>query len=95
MRLFAPDNRDRSPRHQRLYAVYELAFTVVDFMAAFLFVIGSVMFFRSSLENLGVWMFLVGSLCFALKPTIRLTRELHYLAIGDVDDVASRYGSQK
>lgn len=92
MTLFAPDNRDRSPRHARLYAIYEVAFTAVDFMAAFMFVIGSAMFFRPALETTAIWLFLVGSLCFALKPTIRLTRELHYLAIGDVDDVASRYG---
>ena len=39
-------------------------------------------------------MFLVGSVCFALKPTIRLVRELQYLAMGDVADVAARLSEE-
>ncbi|MCB1425855.1 MAG: YrhK family protein [Zhengella sp.] len=94
MKLFAPGNRNLSPRHKALYAAYEIAFTTVDFLAAFLFVIGSVMFFYKSMETPAIWCFLVGSVCFALKPTLRLARELHYLALGDVDDIAGRFSAE-
>lgn len=90
MTLFAPENRTRTPRHARIWAAWEIVYTIVDFAAALLFVIGSVFFFYASLTYWGTWMFLVGSVCFALKPTIRLVRELQYLAMGDVEDVAVR-----
>lgn len=90
MPIFNPDNRTRTVRNRRLYALYELAYTIVDFMAAFLFLVGSVLFFYQSLEVPAVWCFVVGSACFALKPTIRVVREIHYLAIGDLDDLAAR-----
>ncbi len=89
MGLFAPGNTSRSPRHEWLYAAYEVAFTAVDFLAAFLFIAGSAMFFFPELETIAIWFFLVGSVCFALKPTLRLARELHYLYIGDAEDVAT------
>ena len=89
MALFQPENHTRSDRHRRLYAIYELAYTIVDFLAAILFLVGSVMFFFGSLENPAIWCFVVGSACFALKPTLRLAREIHYLAIGDIDDLAA------
>jgi hypothetical protein len=90
MRLFDPANRMRTPRHARIYAAWEILYTIVDFSAAFLFIIGSIFFFYPKMLDTGTWMFLIGSICFALKPTIRLIRELQYLAIGDVSDVAAR-----
>ena len=94
MTLFAPENRDLTPRHARIWAAWEIVYTIVDFAAAFLFVVGSVFFFYASLTYWGTWMFLVGSVCFALKPTIRLVRELQYLAMGDVADVAARLSEE-
>ncbi|MCB1463866.1 MAG: YrhK family protein [Rhodobiaceae bacterium] len=90
MALFDPGNREKSPRHAALYAAYEIAFTFVDFAAAMLFVVGSVLFFWKSYENPAIWCFVIGSLFFLMKPALRLARELHYLAIGDVDDIAAR-----
>ncbi len=90
MKLFEPGNRSKSPEHQRIYAIYEIWYTTVDFAAAFLFVIGSVFFFWKSTETLATWMFLIGSICFALKPTLRLAREMHYLSMGDFSDLAHR-----
>lgn len=94
MRLFDPNTRTRSPRHARIWAAWEIVYTIVDFAAAFLFIVGSVFFFYASLTYTGTWMFLIGSICFALKPTIRLTRELQYLAMGDVQDVATQLKDQ-
>ena len=77
--MFDPRTKHASPQHCRLYAAYEIAFTLVDFFAAFLFVIGSILFFNDSTVNAGTWLFLVGSIFFGLKPTIRLVREWHLL----------------
>lgn len=90
MKIFAPGNRNLSRHHERVYAAYEIAFTSVDFLAALLFVVGSALFFYKSLETPAIWCFLVGSVCFALKPTLRLAREIHYLTLGDLEDVARR-----
>ncbi len=85
--LFQCDHR-RDPRTSRQYALYEIAYTFVDFTAALLFIVGSVFFFYDDLQRTGTWLFLVGSICFALEPTLRLVREVHLAAIGDFDGVA-------
>ncbi|TPW27579.1 YrhK family protein [Pararhizobium mangrovi] len=90
MRLFDPANSEQSGEHKRLFAIYEVWYTVVDFLAAFLFLVGSVLFFWKSTETIAIWMFVVGSFFFALKPTIRLARELHYMALGDYSFLAQR-----
>jgi hypothetical protein len=36
-------------------------------------------------------LFLVGSLLFAAKPTLRLIREIKLYRMGDVDDLAHRF----
>lgn len=90
MRLFNPDTPQRSARHIRLYAMYELGFTIVDFAASILFVIGSALFFYASTVVLGTWMFLAGSICFGVKPSIRLIREFHLLSLGDDSTLAER-----
>ncbi|MFC2968167.1 YrhK family protein [Acidimangrovimonas pyrenivorans] len=88
MSLFNPDNRNRTPQHCRIWAAYEVAYTFVDFSAAGMFVIGSALFFDQATTYLATWLFLVGSICFGLKPTLRLVREIHLLRLGDVEDVA-------
>ena len=89
MSLFAPENATRSDRHRRIHAYYEIAHTAADFLAAILFLVGSVLFFYPQDETLGVWFFVVGSFFFAVKPTLHLAREIHLLAIGDFEDLTS------
>ena len=48
MKLFHPDNRNRSEAHKRIYAIHELAYTINDVGAAALFVIGSILFFKEA-----------------------------------------------
>jgi hypothetical protein len=79
MKIFQPQNNSASPEHERIYAIYEVWYTAVDFLAASLFLVGSVLFFWSSTQMPATWLFVIGSLCFALKPTLRLMRELTYL----------------
>ncbi|WP_299842919.1 YrhK family protein [uncultured Roseovarius sp.] len=88
MKLFDPKNHNRSDQHRKIYAYCELAYTLVDFSAAALFVIGSILFFSATTTYLGTWLFLVGSVLFGLRPTIKLYRELAYLRIGDIQDIA-------
>lgn len=85
MKFFDPANHLRSSAHRKIYAYAELAYTVVDFLAAALFVIGSILFFNSDTTYLGTWLFLVGSILFGMRPSIKLTRELAYMHIRHKD----------
>ncbi len=87
MSFFDPRTRNRSDRNRKLYAYYEIAYTGVDVAAALLFIVGSVLFFWESLSIPAPWCFLVGSIFFALKPTLRILREVHMLAEGDYEDL--------
>ncbi|PID98034.1 MAG: N-acetyl-gamma-glutamyl-phosphate reductase [Actinobacteria bacterium] len=82
MKLFNPENHTRSDAHRKAYAYFELAYTTVDFLAAALFVIGSILFFNEKTVYTGTWLFLVGSILFGLRPTIKLLREITYLRLG-------------
>lgn len=88
MKLFRHENRERSAESRRLYAVYTLAGTFVDFCAALLFLAGSILFFWDRLETVAIWCFVAGSVCFALRPTIRLAREIRLARDGDVEGLA-------
>jgi hypothetical protein len=88
--LFQVQHHLETADHRRIYAAYELAYTIVDFSAAILFLVGSVLFFYKALEDPAIWCFVVGSACFALKPTLRLARELHYVIKGRFDTLAER-----
>jgi hypothetical protein len=90
MAYFNPENRTRTPRNRRLYAAYEIGYTAIDFAAALLFLVGSVLFYSQQTQTFATTMFVIGSICFALKPSLRLAREIHYAAIGDLDDLAER-----
>lgn len=87
MKLFDPANHVQSDQHKKLYAYCEFAYTVVDFSAAVLFVIGSILFFSEATTYIATWLFLFGSFLFGLRPTIKLYREFAYIRLGSYDDV--------
>lgn len=91
MGMFQIDHRQRGPRQRAVYASYEILFTVVDFVAALTFVVGSIMFLSEAWTRTGTWFFIVGSFCFAAKPTIRLVREVHLVRMGNAADLADRF----
>ncbi|WP_121632780.1 YrhK family protein [Tropicibacter alexandrii] len=91
MTLFRHENRQKSEKSRRVYALFEIAYTVVDFAAAISFLIGSVLFFWKAYETPAIWLFVIGSVLFATKPTLRLIREVRLAALGDTDDLADRY----
>lgn len=92
MPLFHHENRQRSAETRHLYAFFELVYTLVDFAAALCFVSGSVMFFSEAWKTPGTWLFLIGSLLFAAKPTLRLVREIRLAAAGEREALAERFG---
>ena len=91
MPLFKPSTRRRYIADTRAYALFELAYTAVDVAAAGLFIIGSLLFFSQALQTAGTWCFLVGSICFALKPTLRIIREVRYYEDDDLEDLADQF----
>ena len=90
MAIFRHENRTRSERARRYYAASEILHTAVDFVAALSFLVGSILFFWKSLETAAISLFVIGSFFFAMKPTIRLVRELRLAAMGDEADLAGR-----
>lgn len=85
MKLFDPENCRRSDAHKRVHAIYAMAYTAVDFAAAVLFIVGSILFFQADTTYAATWLFLIGSIFFAVRPTLTLFRELVYLRLPDQD----------
>ncbi|MEP0235390.1 YrhK family protein [Roseibium sp.] len=77
MKPFDQGLRSASRSHGEIVRRYELARTLVEFLAAVTFIVGSIFFFYDSLMFAGTWLFLIGSILFAVRPTIRLLLELH------------------
>lgn len=77
MKLLDPVLNDLTPRHLALFWRYQVMRTLVDFGAAVCFVIGSVFFFSTATTVAADWLFLIGSILFAAKPTIDVVRSAH------------------
>ncbi|MEC9401498.1 MAG: YrhK family protein [Pseudomonadota bacterium] len=75
-KLFDHSLRTASQVHVETVRKYELYRTVVEFLAALTFLVGSVFFFYDSLMYAGTWLFVIGSVLFAVRPTVRLMLEL-------------------
>jgi hypothetical protein len=68
-----PFTRDEIVLRQR----YEVLSLVNDLLVAIWFVVGSVLFFSPDTTRAGTWCFLLGSIQLAVRPAIRLTRQVH------------------
>jgi hypothetical protein len=77
MRILDPVLNDLTSRHLEIFWRYQVVRTGVDFCAAACFVAGSACFFYTSLSVTADWLFLIGSLLFAVKPTIDVVRSAH------------------
>ena len=77
MKLLDPVLNDLTPRHAEIFWRYQVVRTAVDFGAAVCFVVGSAFFFFASMSTPADWLFLLGSILFAIKPTIDMVRSLH------------------
>lgn len=56
---------------------YEVLSIANDFLIAVWFLVGSVLFLYPSLAKPAVWMFIIGSFQFLIRPTIRLLSHIH------------------
>jgi hypothetical protein len=90
MRLFQRDHHKLGPDAVRLHAAFEIVLTISDFLAAVLFVIGSVMFLSDDWERAGTYLFIVGSLLFAVSPALKVWREVKLARMGDLETLAKR-----
>jgi hypothetical protein len=81
MKLFDHHLRTQSKAAIELQRIYEIFHLLVDFLAATMFVIGSALFFFPSTTYAATWLFLIGSVFFGLKPTLKLVREVHLLRL--------------
>lgn len=79
--MFKPGLSAATKDHEKIYGYYEMAYTIVDFSAALLFIIGSWMFFYPDWTRTGTWLFLVGSIFFGIRPSLRLAREIHLASL--------------
>lgn len=79
--MFDPRSATAGPRHREIYGRYQKVYTLVEFAAAVAFVVGSVLFFSPSQQTPATWFFLVGSILFAARPTVRVLRENHLARI--------------
>lgn len=68
--------REVHPLVEKLRQTFFWWHLIADFAAGLCFVVGSVFFFYDSLLYAGTWLFLIGSLLFVAKPTIRLAHEI-------------------
>jgi hypothetical protein len=62
---------------------YEMISIVNDFFIASWFLLGSVFFLYPSMEKVAVWLFIIGSAQFLIRPTIRLLAHLHIRRVPD------------
>lgn len=90
MPLFHHENRQASAATKAFYARVEIAYTAIDFTAAALFLVGSILFFDDATARLATWLFVLGSAAFAMKPSLRLWREVKLYRMGQVARLAER-----
>jgi len=90
MAFFTNESRQHSEDTKRVYAAYEIAHTAVDFVAAISFLLGSILFFSDDTQYPATWLFVIGSVFFCLKPTLRLAREIHLWRMGRMETLARR-----
>ena len=90
MLFFTSENRQQSAQSDRIFAAYEIVRTFFDFLAAICFLVGSILFFAADTQFQATWLFVVGSLFFCLKPTLKLAREVHLWRVGELQSLARR-----
>ncbi len=56
---------------------YEVLSIANDFLIAIWFLVGSVLFLFPEYEKAAIWLFIIGSFQFLIRPTIRLASHIH------------------
>ena len=74
-----------SDRHGAVYGWYQSAYDMVDALAAIAFIAGSALFFNESTQTVAAWLFLIGSVFFAVRPLVHLARDFHLARLPGAD----------
>lgn len=56
---------------------YGFFYTLNDILIAGWFIIGSILFFWEASQEIGTWLFLIGSVELLIRPLIRISRNSH------------------
>jgi len=56
---------------------YEVISIINDFFIAIWFLLGSILFLYPEYERVAIWMFIIGSFQFLIRPTVRLISHIH------------------
>lgn len=56
---------------------YEVLSIINDFLIAIWFLVGSILFLFPEYEKAAIWLFIIGSFQFLIRPTIRLVGHIH------------------
>ncbi|MBC7191444.1 YrhK family protein [Marinobacter sp.] len=56
---------------------YEVISIANDFLIAIWFLLGSILFLFPEYETAAIWLFIIGSFQFLIRPTIRLISHIH------------------
>jgi len=84
-----------SAAHRAVYRRYEIAYTTIDLIAGATFLVGSILFFWKATETAAIWLFVVGSVFFVLRPLARISRELELARLPmPEDDPANKPGAE-
>jgi hypothetical protein len=84
--LYDPRLITASPRHAEIYAVYERVYAWADAAAAIAFIVGSVFFLDPEMKRSGEWLFVVGSVLFAVVPLAKHLQAVHMRRLTSSDE---------
>lgn len=70
-------------KHGEVYGKYQKLYDGIDAAAAVAFVVGSALFFSETTQLAATWLFLIGSVFFAIRPCVHLVRDFHMARLPD------------
>lgn len=68
---------------------YGFFYTLNDILIAIWFIVGSILFFWETSQEIGTWLFLIGSVELLIRPVIRITRNSHLKRLSTSDSKVS------
>jgi hypothetical protein len=70
-------------KHGEVFGNYQKLYDAVDAAAAVAFIVGSALFFSDRTQLAATWLFLIGSVFFAIRPCVHLVRDFHMARLPD------------
>ncbi|GAA5415691.1 hypothetical protein Pryu01_00722 [Paraliobacillus ryukyuensis] len=60
-----------------IYRRYEFFYILNDVFIGILFVVGSILFLWEATTLTGIWLFIIGSALFLVRPTLQFSKKIH------------------